>query len=111
MRRREGARRAGAVKNYVVPKTPWGDPDLQGIWPGIELVGVPMARPANFGTRNWLTDEEFKQRAGARRAAGRAGRAPSSISTATSTPGGDVGGPCRRRRTGSSAARRSTSPR
>jgi len=52
----------GAAKNYAVPRTPWGDPDLQGIWPGIELVGVPLQRPANFGTRNWLTDEEFKQR-------------------------------------------------
>jgi hypothetical protein len=52
----------GATKNYVAPKTPWGDPDLQGIWPGIELVGVPLQRAANFGTRNWLTDEEFKQR-------------------------------------------------
>jgi hypothetical protein len=52
----------GAVKNYSPPRTPWGDPDLQGIWPGIELVGVPMQRDASFGTRNWLTDEEFKRR-------------------------------------------------
>ena len=52
----------GAVKGYTAPRTSWGDPDLQGIWPGIELVGVPMQRPANFGTRNWLTDEEFAQR-------------------------------------------------
>jgi hypothetical protein len=52
----------GAVKNYTPPKTPWGDPDLQGIWPGIELVGVPLQRQESFGTRNWLTDEEFKQR-------------------------------------------------
>src|SRR5262245_15646343 len=52
----------GAVKGYAVPRTAWGDPDLQGVWPGIELVGVPLQRAANFGTRNWLTDEEFKQR-------------------------------------------------
>jgi hypothetical protein len=52
----------GAVKNYSPPRTPWGDPDLQGIWPGIELVGVPMQRDTSFGTRNWLTDEEFKRR-------------------------------------------------
>jgi hypothetical protein len=50
----------GAVKGYVPPKTPWGDPDLQGIWPGIDLVGVPMQRDQRYGTRNWLTDEEFK---------------------------------------------------
>jgi hypothetical protein len=48
---------------FVQPKTPWGDPDLQGFWPGVEMVGVPLQRPARFGTRNVLTDEEFAQRA------------------------------------------------
>ena len=47
---------------FVQPKTPWGDPDLQGFWPGVEMVGVPLQRPARFGTRNVLTDEEFAQR-------------------------------------------------
>jgi hypothetical protein len=48
---------------FVQPKTPWGDPDLQGFWPGVEMAGVPLQRPARFGTRNTLTDEEFAQRA------------------------------------------------
>ena len=48
---------------FVQPKTPWGDPDLQGFWPGVEMQGVPLQRPARFGTRNVLTDEEFTQRA------------------------------------------------
>ncbi len=47
---------------FVQPKTPWGDPDLQGFWPGVEMAGVPLQRPARFGTRNVLTDEEFVQR-------------------------------------------------
>src|SRR6186713_592660 len=47
---------------FVPPKTPWGDPDLQGFWPGVEMQGVPLQRPARFGTRNVLTDEEFAQR-------------------------------------------------
>ena len=47
---------------FVQPKTPWGDPDLQGFWPGVEMVGVPLQRPARFGTRNVLTDAEFAQR-------------------------------------------------
>ena len=47
---------------FVQPRTPWGDPDLQGFWPGVEMVGVPLQRPARFGTRNVLTDEEFAQR-------------------------------------------------
>ena len=47
---------------FVPPRTPWGDPDLQGFWPGVDMVGVPLQRPARFGTRNVLTDEEFAQR-------------------------------------------------
>ena len=37
------------AKAYVPPKTPWGDPDLQGVWPG--NMGVPMQRPQAMGTR------------------------------------------------------------
>jgi hypothetical protein len=48
--------------SYTPPKTPWGDPDLQGIWPGTDMVGVPFERPAQFGTRLFLTEEEFKAR-------------------------------------------------
>src|SRR4051812_9412769 len=33
---------------YKTPRTPWGDPDLQGIWPGTDFVGVPLQRPASF---------------------------------------------------------------
>jgi hypothetical protein len=47
---------------YQVPRTPWGDPDLQGIWPGTDMVGVPFERPAAFGNRLFLTEEEFKTR-------------------------------------------------
>jgi hypothetical protein len=81
------------AKTYTPPRTPWGDPDLQGKWPGIELVGVPMQRPANFGTRNVLTDEEFKQREA--QAAQQAARdeAEFDLDAAAKTPGGDVGGP------------------
>ena len=48
---------------FVQPRTPWGDPDLQGFWPSVDMVGVPLQRPARFGTRNMLTEEEFEQRA------------------------------------------------
>jgi hypothetical protein len=54
---------AGAKKStWVQPKTPWGDPDLQGIWPTGEMTGVPLERPVEFGERATLTDEEFAQR-------------------------------------------------
>ena len=47
---------------YKAPRTPWGDPDLQGIWPGTDYVGTPLQRASDFGTRNQLTEEEFRAR-------------------------------------------------
>jgi hypothetical protein len=31
--------------SWTTPRTPWGDPDLQGVWPGTAMMGVPMERP------------------------------------------------------------------
>jgi len=50
------------AKSYTPPKTAWGDPDLQGLWPATDSIGIPMQRPENFGSRTVLTDEEFAQR-------------------------------------------------
>lgn len=52
-----------AQSKYVVPKTAWGDPDLQGTWPGTAMMGVPLERPANLGDKAVFTDEEFAARA------------------------------------------------
>ena len=43
-------------------RTPWGDPNLQGEWTTEGEFGVPFERPAEFGTREFLTDEEYAQR-------------------------------------------------
>lgn len=45
-----------------VLRTPWGDPDLQGVWSGVESIGVPLERDPKLGTRNILTDDEFNAR-------------------------------------------------
>jgi hypothetical protein len=50
---------AGAGKNWTPPKTPWGDPDLQGIWPLNHLIATPFQRPEKYGDRRLMTDEEF----------------------------------------------------
>ncbi len=42
------------------PRTPWGDPDLQGVWPEAEMDGLPQERAPELGTRNTLTEEEFR---------------------------------------------------
>jgi hypothetical protein len=45
-------------EGYSVPRTPWGDPDIAGIWPSIDMVRVPVERPAQYGTRIFMTAEE-----------------------------------------------------
>ena len=47
---------------YVAPRTAWGDPDLQGMWPIDRLNGTPVQRPESFGDRRLLTDEEYAER-------------------------------------------------
>jgi len=37
-------------------RTPWGDPDLQGLWTYEEE--IPLQRPAKYANREFLTDEE-----------------------------------------------------
>jgi len=48
--------------DYQPKKTEWGDPDLRGTWPIDNIASLPMNRPANFGDRFWLTEEEFAAR-------------------------------------------------
>ncbi|HEY7447423.1 MAG TPA: hypothetical protein VH702_04695 [Vicinamibacterales bacterium] len=46
-------------RDFVPPRTPWGDPDLQGMWPTGALVGVPFERAPELGTRDTLSDAEI----------------------------------------------------
>ena len=47
-------------KTSSVPKTPWGRPDLQGIWSGEGIV-VPFQRPKEFGDRQLMTEAEHQK--------------------------------------------------
>ena len=40
-------------------KTPWGDPDLQGIWSYASI--TPLERPAELAGREFLTEEEVAE--------------------------------------------------
>jgi hypothetical protein len=44
------------------PKTPWGDPDLQGTFSSEAELSVPFERQAQYGDRRFLTDAEYAQR-------------------------------------------------
>jgi hypothetical protein len=52
-----------ALGSYKVPKTAWGEPNLQGIYNANDLQGIPMQRAQTVGTRYRLNDDEFRQRA------------------------------------------------
>jgi hypothetical protein len=43
-------------------RTLWGDPDMQGEWTSEGEYGVPLERPAQFGTRQFLSDQEYAKR-------------------------------------------------
>jgi hypothetical protein len=79
--------------DYEPPRTPWGDPDLQGKWPGTAMVGVPMTRPRELGERNWLTEAEFQERVARAENQEATDLADFDIEDAENTPGGAVGGP------------------
>jgi hypothetical protein len=48
------AAQAAAGQSHA--RTPWGDPDLQGVWSS--ATRTPLERPAEFGDREFLTAEE-----------------------------------------------------
>ena len=54
------ARQAAALKqvsgwiktsSYVPPKTPWGDPDIQGGYSNVNENGIPFEKPGNLANR------------------------------------------------------------
>jgi hypothetical protein len=49
-----------ATASWSQPRTPWGDPDLQGVWR--YEAAVPLERPARLEGRETLTDEEVAER-------------------------------------------------
>src|SRR5215467_2152003 len=48
--------KAAPNKNWAPPRTPWGDPDLQGVWN--DATSTPLERPDRIGAKGILSDEE-----------------------------------------------------
>src|SRR6266699_379366 len=53
---KKGTKAATSKKSWVMPRTPDGQPDLQGYWTSLSF--TPMERPAKYGNREFLTDQE-----------------------------------------------------
>jgi len=58
----QAAKTPAGAQNWSPAKTPWGDPDLQGTWTSDDCIGTPMQRPANFGEKLYLTEEDLAKR-------------------------------------------------
>jgi len=74
------------ANRWEPPRTPWGQPDLQGIWNNV--TATPLQRPNEFKDKALLTDAEaaeFARRAAQREAEGE------SKPTAQQTPGQRTG--------------------
>jgi hypothetical protein len=56
------AKASPSGKQWTQPKTPWGDPDLQGTWTADDCIGTPLNRPAALGDRPYYTEQELAQR-------------------------------------------------
>jgi hypothetical protein len=50
-------------RNWKVPRTSWGHPDLQGTWSTDDMRGIPRDRPRELGDQEFLTQEQFLERA------------------------------------------------
>src|SRR4051812_4365476 len=48
--------KAPAKKSWTPPRTPWGEPDLQGVYSNRTI--TPFERPAEFAGKETLTDAE-----------------------------------------------------
>jgi hypothetical protein len=54
----------GAQAQTAGFRTPWGDPDIQGIFTTDDELGVPFERPEQFAGRDVVSDQEFEERLG-----------------------------------------------
>jgi hypothetical protein len=53
---------AATQRNWRPPRFSWGHPNLEGTFTSRDMGGIPMQRPEQFGTRQFLTSEEFRER-------------------------------------------------
>ena len=50
------------LEPYTVPRTPWGEPDLQGVWTGNSAHSIPLERPLDAAEVEALTPVEAEAR-------------------------------------------------
>jgi hypothetical protein len=73
------------------PRTPWGEPDLQGTWTSEAELSVPFERPKEYGNRQLMTDQEFAARQAAVQKQRASDNADFDLETADTSNAGQVG--------------------
>jgi hypothetical protein len=53
------AKTSQAKAGWTAPKTPWGHPDISGVWTSDGAIGIPRERPDELAGRVELTDAEY----------------------------------------------------
>src|SRR5213592_4875742 len=51
---------AAAAPSRAPAKTPWGEPDIQGLWSNKTI--TPLERPRELGNKEFYTDAEYAER-------------------------------------------------
>ena len=52
----------GPAEPYTMPRTPWGDPDIQGTWTSDDTAGIPLNRQQRYGNELYLNDADWAAR-------------------------------------------------
>jgi hypothetical protein len=53
---------AKPAKTWTPTKTPWGDPDIQGVWTSDSVRGIPTQRPAELAGKAELSEDEYNKK-------------------------------------------------
>jgi len=56
------ARAKPPAASWTPSKTPWGDPDIEGVWTSDSVFTIPFERPAQLAGRAELSDAEYQRR-------------------------------------------------
>ncbi len=80
---------AGDTGEATVARTPWGDPNLQGLWNNNTI--TPLERPGNVADQEFLSPEEAAALEQQARAGVERQNAPSEVRTEPLPAGGNVG--------------------
>ena len=52
---------SSSAGKWVAPRTAWGEPDLEGLWPAIDMQGTPYERPQDV-KGDVVSDAQFAER-------------------------------------------------